>query len=165
MPTSRHALVRSLSGAGYQRPLAGRDGQGLTYVRTFPSSITAPVQGVEEGEVEYEIAREQWKRRVAWRRGGQNEPTIQSGVSRQTGTAVSCEFPEGLTTWLSRGTTWFVPWRGVDVAQIAIGIPEFPVPVLRPTEPGRPPFGNRKLTDRDPGGRDVGSVGISVGKA
>jgi RimJ/RimL family protein N-acetyltransferase len=31
---------------------------GLTYVRTFPTSITAP----EEGEVEYEMTREQWER-------------------------------------------------------------------------------------------------------
>jgi RimJ/RimL family protein N-acetyltransferase len=36
---------------------------GLTYVRTFPTSITAPVEGVEEGEVEYEMTREQWERR------------------------------------------------------------------------------------------------------
>jgi RimJ/RimL family protein N-acetyltransferase len=33
---------------------------GLTYVRTFPSSMTAPVEGVEQGEVEYELTREQW---------------------------------------------------------------------------------------------------------
>ena len=37
---------------------------GLTYVRTFPSSITAPVEGVEQGEVEYEMTREQWERRA-----------------------------------------------------------------------------------------------------
>jgi RimJ/RimL family protein N-acetyltransferase len=37
---------------------------GLTYVRTFPSSITVPVEGVEEGEVEYEMTREQWERRA-----------------------------------------------------------------------------------------------------
>jgi RimJ/RimL family protein N-acetyltransferase len=37
---------------------------GLTYVRTFPSSMTAPVEGLEEGEVEYEITREQWERRA-----------------------------------------------------------------------------------------------------
>jgi RimJ/RimL family protein N-acetyltransferase len=35
---------------------------GLTYVRMFPSSITAPMEGVEEGEVEYEMTREQWER-------------------------------------------------------------------------------------------------------
>jgi RimJ/RimL family protein N-acetyltransferase len=35
---------------------------GLTYVRTFPTSTTAPVEGVEEGEVEYEMTREQWQR-------------------------------------------------------------------------------------------------------
>jgi hypothetical protein len=35
---------------------------GLRYVRTFPTSMTAPVEGVEEGEVEYEMTREQWER-------------------------------------------------------------------------------------------------------
>jgi RimJ/RimL family protein N-acetyltransferase len=35
---------------------------GLTYVRTFPTSTTAPVEGLEEGEVEYEMTREQWER-------------------------------------------------------------------------------------------------------
>jgi RimJ/RimL family protein N-acetyltransferase len=37
---------------------------GLTYVRTFPTSITLPVEGVAEGEVEYEMTREQWDRRA-----------------------------------------------------------------------------------------------------
>jgi RimJ/RimL family protein N-acetyltransferase len=37
---------------------------GLTYVRTFPSSSTLHVEGVEEGEVEYEMTREQWERRA-----------------------------------------------------------------------------------------------------
>jgi RimJ/RimL family protein N-acetyltransferase len=37
---------------------------GLTYVRTFPTSMTGPVEGVEEGEVEYEMTREQWERRA-----------------------------------------------------------------------------------------------------
>jgi RimJ/RimL family protein N-acetyltransferase len=37
---------------------------GLTYVRTFPSSMTAPVEGVEAGEVEYEMTREEWERRA-----------------------------------------------------------------------------------------------------
>jgi RimJ/RimL family protein N-acetyltransferase len=36
---------------------------GLTFVRTFPSSMTA-VEGVEEGEVEYEMTPEQWERRT-----------------------------------------------------------------------------------------------------
>jgi RimJ/RimL family protein N-acetyltransferase len=36
---------------------------GLTYVRSFPTSMTPPVQGVEEGEVEYEVTRRQWERR------------------------------------------------------------------------------------------------------
>jgi RimJ/RimL family protein N-acetyltransferase len=35
---------------------------GLTYVRTFPTSMTAPVEGVDDGEVEYELTREQWER-------------------------------------------------------------------------------------------------------
>jgi RimJ/RimL family protein N-acetyltransferase len=33
---------------------------GLTYVRTFPTSMTRPAEGVEEGEVEYGITRRQW---------------------------------------------------------------------------------------------------------
>jgi hypothetical protein len=33
-------------------------------VRTFPTSTTLPVEGVEEGEVEYEMTREQWERRA-----------------------------------------------------------------------------------------------------
>jgi RimJ/RimL family protein N-acetyltransferase len=33
---------------------------GLRYVRTFPTSSTAPVQGIEAGEAEYAIVREQW---------------------------------------------------------------------------------------------------------
>jgi RimJ/RimL family protein N-acetyltransferase len=36
---------------------------GLTYVRTFPTSNTVPVEGVEEGEVEYEMTRVQWESR------------------------------------------------------------------------------------------------------
>ena len=34
---------------------------GLTYVRTYPSSMTAPVADVGEGEVEYAMTREQWE--------------------------------------------------------------------------------------------------------
>jgi RimJ/RimL family protein N-acetyltransferase len=37
---------------------------GLVYVRTFPTSFTVPAEGVEEGEVEYEMTREQWERRA-----------------------------------------------------------------------------------------------------
>ena len=37
---------------------------GLTYVRAFPSSMTAPVEGIEEGEVEYEMTPEQWESRT-----------------------------------------------------------------------------------------------------
>jgi RimJ/RimL family protein N-acetyltransferase len=43
---------------------------GLTYVRTFPTSMTAPVEGVDEGEVEYEITHEQWQQRTS--RGSRN---------------------------------------------------------------------------------------------
>ena len=40
---------------------------GLTYVRTFPTSMIAPIEGVDEGEVEYEITQEQWQRgTVPW---------------------------------------------------------------------------------------------------
>ena len=38
---------------------------GLTYVRAFPTSMTAPVEGLEQGEVEYELTREQWERRTS----------------------------------------------------------------------------------------------------
>jgi RimJ/RimL family protein N-acetyltransferase len=38
---------------------------GLTYVRTFPSSTTTPIEGVEEGEVEYGMTLMQWERRTA----------------------------------------------------------------------------------------------------
>lgn len=34
---------------------------GFSYVRLFPSSMKAFVEGVEEGEVEYEMTREQWE--------------------------------------------------------------------------------------------------------
>jgi len=37
---------------------------GLTYVRTYPTSSSEPVEGIEEGEVEYEMTREQWERRT-----------------------------------------------------------------------------------------------------
>ncbi|HST19149.1 MAG TPA: GNAT family N-acetyltransferase [Gaiellaceae bacterium] len=39
---------------------------GLTYVRTFPSSMTEPMERIEEGEVEYEMTREQWERRSTY---------------------------------------------------------------------------------------------------
>jgi RimJ/RimL family protein N-acetyltransferase len=39
---------------------------GLTYVRTFPSSLGLLVEGVEQGEVEYDTTPERWMRR----RGG-----------------------------------------------------------------------------------------------
>lgn len=34
---------------------------GLTYVRAFPTSTTDPVEGAEQGEVEYEMTVEQWE--------------------------------------------------------------------------------------------------------
>jgi RimJ/RimL family protein N-acetyltransferase len=38
---------------------------GLTYVRTFPTSMTAHVEGVEgRARVEYEMTRVQWERRT-----------------------------------------------------------------------------------------------------
>ena len=37
---------------------------GLTYVRTFPTSMSGSVEGADEGEVEYELTREQWERRA-----------------------------------------------------------------------------------------------------
>jgi len=39
------------------------EGIGPTYVRTFPTSMTEALEGVEEGEVEYEMTHEQWERR------------------------------------------------------------------------------------------------------
>ncbi len=36
---------------------------GLTYVRTFPTSMTDVVDGAEAGEVEYELTREGWEQR------------------------------------------------------------------------------------------------------
>jgi hypothetical protein len=44
------------------RSLAAMERIGLTYVRTFPTSTIAPVEGVHEAEVEYEITQEQWQR-------------------------------------------------------------------------------------------------------
>jgi RimJ/RimL family protein N-acetyltransferase len=38
---------------------------GLAYVRTFPTSTTAAIEGVDKGEVEYEITHEQWRRAVS----------------------------------------------------------------------------------------------------
>ena len=46
------------------RSRAAMERIGLTYVRTFPSSMTVPVEGIAEGEVEYELTREQWERRA-----------------------------------------------------------------------------------------------------
>ena len=37
---------------------------GLNYVRTFPTSMTARVEGMNEDEVEYELTRAQWERRT-----------------------------------------------------------------------------------------------------
>jgi RimJ/RimL family protein N-acetyltransferase len=38
---------------------------GLTYVRTFPTSVKSPVEGPEHGEVEYEMTREQYRAAAA----------------------------------------------------------------------------------------------------
>ena len=38
---------------------------GLSYVRGFSSSMTAQVEGLEAGEVEYEMTREQLRRRMS----------------------------------------------------------------------------------------------------
>lgn len=46
---------------------------GLTYVRCFPTSRIAPVQDLEQGEVEYEITREQWSRALARPRQSGND--------------------------------------------------------------------------------------------
>jgi RimJ/RimL family protein N-acetyltransferase len=35
---------------------------GFTYVRTFPTSMTGPAEALDQGEVEYEMTREQWAR-------------------------------------------------------------------------------------------------------
>jgi RimJ/RimL family protein N-acetyltransferase len=35
---------------------------GLTYVRTFPTSMTAPAESVGQGEVEFEMTRKEWER-------------------------------------------------------------------------------------------------------
>jgi hypothetical protein len=35
---------------------------GLTYVRTFPTSMIGAVTGIERGEVEYAMTRNQWER-------------------------------------------------------------------------------------------------------
>jgi RimJ/RimL family protein N-acetyltransferase len=37
---------------------------GFNYMRTFPTSVTARVDGLEHGEVEYEMTREQWESRT-----------------------------------------------------------------------------------------------------
>jgi len=42
---------------------AVRERVGLSYVRGFSSSMTAQVEGLEAGEVEYEMTREQLRRR------------------------------------------------------------------------------------------------------
>ena len=47
---------------------------GLTYVRTFPTSMTAPAEGVSEGEVEFELTREQWEPEPRSRSESSNRP-------------------------------------------------------------------------------------------
>ena len=62
---------------------------GLSYVRAFPSSTTAPVEGIEEGEVEYEMTRVQWSAvrpssgildsRIPWRALRRGAPRTRRG--------------------------------------------------------------------------------------
>jgi hypothetical protein len=67
---------------------------GLTYVRTFPTSTTAPVEGIEEGEVEYErhassgsaYDRTRNARRSA--RSGSGEPPSYPGAARPAPTTL-----------------------------------------------------------------------------
>jgi RimJ/RimL family protein N-acetyltransferase len=60
--SSRRVIAQTLSVNAGSRAVLKR--VGLSYVRTFPSSMTASVAGVEEGEVEYELTRRQWERRT-----------------------------------------------------------------------------------------------------
>ena len=53
-------IAQTLTVNAGSRAVMERD--GLTYVRTFPSSMAPPVEGVERGEVEYEKTRKQWER-------------------------------------------------------------------------------------------------------
>jgi RimJ/RimL family protein N-acetyltransferase len=55
-------IAQTLAGNAGSRAVMERI--GLTYVRTFPTSMTPPVEGVDEGEVEYELTRAQWERRT-----------------------------------------------------------------------------------------------------
>jgi hypothetical protein len=49
---------------GCRRRLAGRDGPDRPHVRAhLPTSMSGPVEGREEGEVEFELTREEWNRR------------------------------------------------------------------------------------------------------
>jgi hypothetical protein len=34
---------------------------GLRFVRTFPASTTELIEGIEEGEVEYDMTSERWR--------------------------------------------------------------------------------------------------------
>jgi RimJ/RimL family protein N-acetyltransferase len=53
-------IAQTLAVNTASRGVMGR--AGLTYVRTFPSSMTG-VERVEEDEVEYEMTRADWERR------------------------------------------------------------------------------------------------------
>ena len=57
----RMAAAQKVDGLGFWVGLVDEEFVGWW---TFPSSMTAPVEGVEEGEVEYEMTREQWERRT-----------------------------------------------------------------------------------------------------
>jgi hypothetical protein len=54
---------------------------GLTYVRTFPTSVAVPAEGVEEGELEYELTREQWERLRRSSGAGARRPSLESQES------------------------------------------------------------------------------------
>jgi hypothetical protein len=57
-------VMRYLSGRASSRDEVEANHARRMSVAQFPTSITAPVEGVEEGEVEYEMTREQWERRA-----------------------------------------------------------------------------------------------------
>jgi RimJ/RimL family protein N-acetyltransferase len=52
---------------------------GLTYVRTFPTSMT-DTEGVEAGEVEYEMTRERWERRPDSATTGMGDASAPAGM-------------------------------------------------------------------------------------
>lgn len=55
-------IAQTLSANAASRAVMER--VGLTYVRSFPSSMIDSAEGIEEGEVEYEMTRRQWTHRA-----------------------------------------------------------------------------------------------------